>query len=166
MCSSPRTAHGTPVQFQGTNKPLYVWLHVMTGSTKANWCDSYEKHPANLREQPHGRSCKSAKHPTQTMWEACGCAQGEKRCTNVKLRKTKWSWKYLSNRVCLRATFLKNYENWTIPTENTAANQETITSSQKQAWQYYTRAFSQEQESSQAFNKSWYFLSSETSKNW
>jgi hypothetical protein len=30
---------------------------------KADWCDSYEKHPLNVREWPHGWFCKSAKHP-------------------------------------------------------------------------------------------------------
>jgi hypothetical protein len=68
-----------------------MWLHAMTGSTKTNWCDSYEKHPANLREQPHGRSRKSAKHPKpcEKHRGARKTAQGENRCTNKKLRKMK-----------------------------------------------------------------------------
>jgi hypothetical protein len=91
MHSSPRTAHRTPVQFQGTNKSLHMWLHVMTGSTKVNRCDSYEKHPANFREQPHGWSHESAKHPKPC--EKHGgehkTARGENHCTNEKLRKKK-----------------------------------------------------------------------------
>ena len=61
----------TPVQFQGTNRPLHVWLHMMKGSRKANQHETYEKCMANLRERPHRWSCESAKHP-QTMWKAWG----------------------------------------------------------------------------------------------
>ena len=98
------------MQLQGPKKPLHAWLHVMTGSSKANWCDSYEKHTANLRELTHGRSRKSAKHPetcekhggtrktVQGVWKLLNKKQNvsrevicdqestyKKECTHVKL---------------------------------------------------------------------------------
>jgi hypothetical protein len=60
--SSTQTARGTSVQLQSPKNPLRAWLHIITGKSKANQGNSYEKHTANLRELPHGQSCKSAKH--------------------------------------------------------------------------------------------------------
>ena len=78
MHSLPWTARGTPMKFQGTNKPLHAWLHITNCSIKVNRCDKYEKHPANLRERPHGQSRESAKHhkPCERHGGARNTAQG------------------------------------------------------------------------------------------
>jgi hypothetical protein len=89
----PPTACGTPMHFQGLNRPLHVWLHMMIGSTKAIARKSYEKCTTNWREQTHGWSRKSVKHPTpcekhggmrETAW-------GENHCTNEKLWIKEWN---------------------------------------------------------------------------
>ena len=86
--STPQAALGTPLQFQGSNRPLHAWLHMMKGSTKVNQQDSYEKRMANLRERPHGQSRDSAKHPKtcEKNWGVCETARGVNRSINKKLQ--------------------------------------------------------------------------------
>ncbi len=63
-------------------------------NTKVNRCNSYEKHLANLRELPHGRSRKGAKHP-----KTCEKHGG--------MRKT--AWKYENSWIRNRTYHAKSY---------------------------------------------------------